>query len=64
MKLRDQVKAIIEMPDSEYSDKKLTSELRGFISEVEKHYTSTIHDYKTHIAPSFWEFKATDFNVS
>jgi len=64
MKLRDQVRAIIEMPDSEYSDKKLTSELRWFISEVEKHYTSTIHDYKTHIAPSFWEFKATDFNVS
>ncbi len=62
--LKDQVKAIIEMPDSEYSDKKLTSNLRKYISEVEKRYTTTINDYKTHIAPSFWEFKATDFNVS
>ena len=64
MDLKDQVKAIIEMPDSEYSDKKLTSDLRKYISEVEKRYTTTINDYKTHIAPSFWEFKATDFNVS
>lgn len=64
MDLKDQVKAIIEMPDSEYSDKKLTSDLRKYISEVEKRYTTTINDYKTHIAPSFREFKATDFNVS
>ena len=64
MDLKDQVKAIIAMPDSEYSDKKLTSDLRKYISEVEKRYTTTINDYKTHIAPSFWEFKATDFNVS
>ena len=64
MDLKEQVKAIIEMPDSEYSDKKLTSDLRKYISEVEKRYTTTINDYKTHIAPSFWEFKATDFNVS
>lgn len=64
MELKDQVKAIIAMPDEEYSDKKLTSELRKFISEVENRYTTTITDYKTHIAPSFWEFKANDFNVS
>ena len=64
MKLKDQVKAIIAMPDEEYSDKKLTSELRKFISEVENRYTTTITDYKTHIAPSFWEFKANNFNVS
>lgn len=64
LELKDQVKAIIAMPDEEYSDKKLTSDLRKYISEVEKRYTTTINDYKTHIAPSFWEFKATDFNVS
>lgn len=64
MELKDQVKAIIAMPDSEYSDKKLTSQLRKYIAEVEKRYTTTISDYKTHIAPSFWEFKSADFNVS
>jgi len=64
MELKDQVKAIISMPDDEYSDKKLTSDLRKYISEVENRYTTTINDYKTHIAPSFWEFKANNFNVS
>jgi hypothetical protein len=57
LSLKDQVKAIIEMSDDEYSDKKLTSQLRTYISEVEKHYTTTITDYKSHISPSYWEFK-------
>ncbi|HKL44348.1 MAG TPA: ATP-binding protein [Candidatus Absconditabacterales bacterium] len=62
--LKDQIKAIIEMPDNEYSDKKLTSKLRQYISEVEKHYSTTISDYKSHISPSFWEFKSNKFNIS
>ena len=64
LSLKEQVKAIIEMPDDEYSDKKLTSQLRNYISEVEKHYSTTVSDYKSHIAPSFWEFKWNIFNVS
>ena len=64
LELKDQVKAIIAMPDEEYSDKKLTSDLRKYITEVENRYTTTINDYKTHIAPSFWEFKSNEFNVS
>lgn len=62
--LSEQIKLIIELPDKEYSDKKLTSKLRQYILEVEKHYSSTISDYKSHIAPSFWEFKSTQFNIS
>jgi len=62
--LKEQVKYLLEMPDNEYSDKKLTSKLRQFIGEVEKHYTTTIDDYKSHIAPSFWEFKWLKYNVS
>jgi conjugal transfer ATP-binding protein TraC len=64
MWLKEQIKTIIQMPDKEYSEKKLTSKLRQYISEVEKHYSSTISDYKTHISPSFWEFKSTQFNIS
>ena len=64
LSLKDQVKAIIEMSDDEYSDKKLTSQLRTYISEVEKHYTTTITDYKSHISPSYWEFKWNEFNIS
>jgi len=45
------------MPDDEYSDKKLSSQLRQYIIAVENHYTSTISDYKSHIAPSYREFK-------
>ncbi|MFZ2150751.1 MAG: DUF87 domain-containing protein [Candidatus Absconditicoccaceae bacterium] len=61
--LRDQVKYILELPDSEYNDKMLTSKLREFIGEVQNHYNSTIGDYKSHIAPSYREFKGNQFNV-
>ena len=62
--LRDQVKYLLELPDNEYNDKLLTSKLRQYISETEKEYASVINDYKTHIAPSYWEFKSTHYNVS
>jgi hypothetical protein len=62
--LRDQVKYLLELPDDQYNDQKLTSKMRQFISETEKEYTSVINDYKTHIAPSYWEFKPTYYNVS
>jgi hypothetical protein len=62
--LQDQITAFLTAPDNEYSDSKLTSQIRQYISEVEKNYLSTITDYKSHISPSFWEFKPTHFNVS
>ena len=62
--LAEQVRAMLQLPDSEYSDKKLTSELRQYIKEVDTHYTSLLSDYKSHIAPSYWEFSMQQFNVS
>lgn len=62
--LQDSITTMLNIPDEEYSDSKLTSQIRQYILEVEKHYISTITDYKSHIAPSFWEFKSTSFNVS
>ena len=62
--LRDQVKYLLELPDDQYNDQKLTSKMRAYIAETEKEYTSVINDYKTHIAPSYWEFKSTHYNVS
>jgi len=62
--LQDQIKYLLELPDDQYDDKKLTSKLRQYISEVEKIYSQTISDYKSHIAPSYREFKPTYFNVS
>ena len=62
--LKDQVRYLIELPDAEYNDKKLTSKLRQYILEVERHYNSVITDYKAHIAPSFWEHKGTNYTIS
>lgn len=62
--LREQVKYLLELPDEQYNDQKLTSKMRQYISEIEKEYSTVINDYKTHIAPSYWEFKSTHYNVS
>jgi len=62
--LRDQVKYLLELPDEQYNDQKLTSKMRQYIAETEKEYSTVINDYKSHIAPSYWEFKSTHYNVS
>jgi hypothetical protein len=35
----------------------ITSEMRRFIKQVEDEYNANIADYKSHIAPSYWEYK-------
>lgn len=62
--LKEQVKYLLSLPDSEYDEKKLTSQLRQYILEVEKHYGSTIADYKSHIAPAYREVKWASYNIS
>jgi hypothetical protein len=58
------VKQLLQLPDAEYSDKKLTSELRQYIKEVDNRYSALLSDYKSHIAPSYREFTMQQFNVS
>lgn len=62
--LKEQVKYLLELPDDQYSDQKLTSKLREYITATEKEYAMVINDYKTHIAPSYREFTPTHYNVS
>lgn len=62
--MADQVRELLALPDAEYDDKKLTSELRQYIKQVDEHYNSLLADYKSHIAPSYWEFKMSHLNVS
>ena len=62
--LAQQIRGLLQMPDEEYSDKKLTSELRQYIKEVDTHYNSLLADYKSHIAPSYWKIETQKFNVS
>jgi len=54
----------LSLPDNEYDEKKLTSQLRQYILEVEKHYSTTVSDYKSHIAPAYREVKGAGYNIS
>ena len=62
--LREQIKKILEIPDEEYKDSMLTSEMRRFIKQVDDEYTANIADFKSHIAPSYWEYKGNWMNIS
>ncbi len=62
--LREQIKKILEIPDSEYKDSMLTSDMRRFIKKVDEEYTANMTDFKTHIAPSYWEYKWNGMNIS
>ena len=62
--LKEKIQKILELPDSQYSDKLLDSELRGFLYDVEKEFLSATVNYKTHISPSYWEVKSSSFNIS
>ena len=62
--LREQIKKVLEIPDSEYKDSMLTSDMRRFIKKVDEEYTANIADFKSHIAPSYWEYKSNLMNIS
>ena len=62
--LREQIKKILEIPDSEYKDSMITSDMRRFIKQVDDEYTSNIADFKSHIAPSYWEYRSNWMNIS
>ena len=62
--LREQIKKILEIPDEEYKDSMITSDMRRFIKKVDDEYTANIADFKSHIAPSYWEYKSNWMNIS
>ena len=62
--LREQIRKVLEIPDAEYKDSMITSEMRRFIKKVDDEYTANIADFKSHIAPSYWEYKSNGMNIS
>ena len=62
--LREQIRKILEIPDSEYKDSMITSDMRRFIKQVDEEYTANISDFKSHMAPSYWEYKSNLMNIS
>lgn len=62
--LQDQLREIIRTPDEKYSDKLLTSDMRRYIQSIEQEYVTSVADYKTHMAPSYWELQNGMINIS
>ena len=62
--LQDQLREIIRTPDEKYSDKMLTSDMRRYIQSIEQEYVTSVADYKTHMAPSYWELQNGMVNIS
>ena len=62
--LREQIRKVLEIPDSEYKDSMITSDMRRFIKQVDEEYTANVADFKSHIAPSYWEYKSNWMNIS
>jgi hypothetical protein len=42
----------------------ITSDMRRFIKQVDEEYTANISDFKSHIAPSYREYKSDSTNIS
>ena len=62
--LQDQLREILRTPDEKYSDKLLTSDMRRYVQSIEQEYVTSIADYKTHMAPSYWELQNGMVNIS
>lgn len=62
--LRNQIKTILEISDEEYKDSMITSDMRRFIKQVDDEYCSNMADFKSHIAPSYREYKSNLMNIS
>jgi hypothetical protein len=62
--VKDQLKQLIAMSDDQYSDKLLNADLRKYLLDLEKDYQKAMTDYKSHIAPSYWEVQTNHVNVS
>lgn len=62
--LQDQLREILRTPDEKYSDKLLTSDMRRYVQSIEQEYVTSVADYKTHMAPSYWELQTSSVNIS
>lgn len=62
--IENELKNILSLNDKEYKDDLLSPTLRKYILDLETEYVSVMQDYKSHLAPSYWEVKPGTFNVS
>jgi len=62
--LATQIQTLLALPDDEYSDSLLTSEMRKYILDTERQYAATLSSYKSHIAPSYWQVEWSKMHIS
>jgi hypothetical protein len=62
--IREQVQYLLQLPDEDYDDKKLTKALRSYIASAEKEYGASISTYKSHVAPSYRAHTPRTLNIS
>ena len=63
-KLKEQIKKFLEMPDDEYSDSKLTSELRNYLIKVNQEFEKAKVNIIQKISPSSFDIWVNEVNVS
>lgn len=63
-KIEEQIRDFINMPEEEYKDSKLTSELRNYLIENDKQLERANANIKQKIAPSSFDIWVNEINVS
>ena len=63
-KLEEQIRKFLEMPDDEYSDSKLTSELRAYLIKQDQEFERANANLLQKIAPSSFDVWVNEVNVS
>jgi len=62
--LEEQIKWFLKLPDNEYSDSKLTSELRNYLLKQDQEIDKANANIKQKIAPSSFDIGINEVNVS
>ena len=62
--MQEQVRQLLSIDDDKYQDTLLNSDLRKYLLTVEKDFLWAMQDYKSHIAPSYWQTNPGNFQLS
>ena len=64
LSLEEQIRKFLEMPDDEYKDSKLTSELRAYLQKIDQEFDRANDNIKQKITPSSFDIWVNEVNVS
>ena len=64
LKLEEQIKQFLQMSDDQYSESKLTSELRNYLIKQDQAFEQANANIKQKIAPSSFDIWVNEINIS